>query len=147
MRDRTLQLRRYGLSISHYSPSPIHGAIPSITELLQGEVYASTSPAQCSMYSLPGGEPCSPDIPSLWNFTQVLYTLFTAAVNAKISNPFYLHTIQPTLRQFLTFAQASLGSADKMTFSLTHVLLMTLCLVLTVQLNNLRSAVDTSSRR
>lgn len=73
--------------------------------------------------------------------------MFTAAANANIHNLLYLHTIQPTLRQLLAFAQASLGPADKMTFSLTHILLMMLCLVLTVQVDKLRSAFETSARR
>jgi len=76
---------------------------------------------------------------------QVLYTLFTKLVYAKISNPLYKAYVQPALSQGLTFTQHSLGPAEKLNFSLNHVLMMTVVLVLMVELGRLRAAIK--SRR
>jgi hypothetical protein len=61
---------------------------------------------------------------------QVGYMLFTRAVDLNFNIPLWDTTIQPTLQQALTAMQQSLGPAEKMNFSLTHVLLAAILLVL-----------------
>ncbi|KAL4517745.1 hypothetical protein Ndes2526A_g02127 [Nannochloris sp. 'desiccata'] len=79
------------------------------------------------------------------NYFKVLYTLYTKLVYAKISNPLFKAYIQPALSQGLTFTQHSLGPAEKLQFSLNHVIMMTVVLVLMVELGRLRGAIK--SRR
>ena len=82
-----------------------------------------------------------------WFLTiQVIYTLFTRAAHVKVSNALFTTYVQPVLVQGLAFTQHSLGPAEKLTFSLTQVLLMTMILVLVVELGRLRSAM-TAARR
>ena len=78
---------------------------------------------------------------------QVVYGLFTRLIHAKYHYPVWQDSVQPVLRQMLSFVDASLGPAHKLSFSLTHVLLMTIALVLVTYLERIRTAVLAAGRR
>lgn len=78
---------------------------------------------------------------------QVIYGLFTRLANAKYPYPVWQDTIQPVVRQMLSFVESSLGPAHKLSFSITHVLLMAIALILITYLDRIRAAVLAAGRR
>lgn len=51
------------------------------------------------------------------------------------------------MEQGLSFTQHSLGPADKLSFSLTHVLLMTIIMLIIVEVGRIKTALATAARR
>jgi hypothetical protein len=74
---------------------------------------------------------------------QVAYVLFGRLVDSagSASSGLGLAAAQSFLHKIMAFLQASLGPAEKMTFSMTHVLLAAQLIALAYYLERLRAAV------
>jgi hypothetical protein len=72
-------------------------------------------------------------------YFRVAFILLARLIAQKWDLPVWRHSIQPVLREALALVTASLGAPDKLTFSLTHVLLAAQLLVLVVYLDKIRA--------
>lgn len=85
--------------------------------------------------------------PTLRYNVQVAYTLFTQLVHWNGAHPLWNQTARPLLQQLLFLLETTLGPVQKLAFSMTHILLTALMLVIVIYVEKLREAIISANQR